>query len=332
MARLLPAAALVAFVAITLTSASRPATQQEPLLGPFTPISDYGKLCNASSDCQSGVCGYSCSSHDHNPMASTSCMCPCNDVDHDGPCCCGCLPAARYVPGGVGAVTTCPNAYAEDAPDGKQPQALATGNADTLYARLIEAGALEDEAVQWGDAANVTIETKYTGALYPGGKKFGQLCTTHAECELGICGTGCDCDSSIEKTCSCNAQAHFPAQVCGGCVRGKNATVGPCPVGVGIESTSMMVWVPESADAKVSPAYCTALELVARGVFADAVPKYIAACATGDNAAVGSAFRRANMSEPASVDALYAELVQLLCSWVPPEGGEKLNECRGQGA
>lgn len=259
-----------------------------------------------------------------------SCICPCNEVDRDGPCCCGCVSPASSTK----AVTACPHGDALNEEHRQPPlRPLPTGELRYIYPRLIELGALEDEATEWGDAKAVldANEVKYDGSLFPGGKPFGALCEKNSDCEFGICGKGCDCDSSIEKTCSCNCQSYFPVQVCGGCNRGKGdkgRVIGPCPKGVGIEQVGRtQVWIPSSPTAKVSPQFCTVVELMIRDPkWKHAMPFYPEACKVGGNAKVAQLFNGTDYNNHDDVERLYKSLENLLCSWKTPSG-ELLNEC-----
>lgn len=300
-------------------------------------IYDFGNRCEKNSDCNSGICGSSCSARDESPFATTSCICPCNAEDRDGPCCCGCVSSASPTQ-----AVACPAGDSQNEKGEPAYRALPAGEVRYFYARLTEAGALEGEAVEWGDAKLVgdAHQVKYDGSLYPGGKQFGELCEKNSDCALGICGFGCECDSALEKACSCNAPSHFPVQVCAGCNRGKHDTgkkIGACPKGVGIEQLGRtQVWQPSPTSAKVSPAYCTIVELAVRGdpKWSKAISQYPEACRRGDNAKVAELFNGTDYQSKEQVEKLYSSLLSLLCSWNPPPGtggavnGTKVNQCK----
>lgn len=149
------------------------------------------------------------------------------------------------------------------------------------------------------------------------------------ECEWNICGTGCDCDSTVEQRCSCNAQSGFPFRVCGGCNRGigaKGTVVGACPLGVVISTfsgSSSSTWLPKEGE-KVTESYCIllAIEVEVNGLRIEgsgqAVPPR-ACVGEKPRAELWAAIKRAaaaekkGSSDPAAVDALFKKLAMAAC-------------------
>ena len=315
-----------------IKSTSQPITQQskstnqkianptcEPAIEPKA-LTDFGERCNSNDQCQSGVCGYSCSANDYNPFSTTSCVCACNSVDNDGPCCCGCVnKISPHHAISCAAISPPVFAYNSTSPN---KLVYPYGDFSYLYPRLTEANILNDDEVIVLSAKQAVIKLNYTGEVYPGAASFGTMCQKNSDCEFGICGTGCDCDSTIEKTCSCNAQSHFPVMTCAGCNRGKGAkgvNITACPTGVGIEqvdlttSTSPYIWLPQ-ANADVSVYFCTEVQLMMNDpVYGKYVPYYPDACQqSGIYKEVNKAFDKTNKNDPEQVEKLYSTLVKLL--------------------
>lgn len=337
-------AAILAFAALLAASTAAAADAKPsnatnstaaPPKAPRTvkPITDYGANCTKNEDCQSSVCATACTARSFTPFDRTKCVCSCPGST---PCCCGCVSSAASQGATSASVVACQPGDA--APVGSEGglRALPDDDIDYFYARLVEAGALTEASVLWGDAAGVIRERIHDGAQNAGGKPFGALCSDGGECASAICTNSCECDEQLEGHCTCLSATTLIAQSCAGCVWGpkspdfkpNDTTVGACPPGVEVDTLSnATVWVPASPTARVTPGYCTILQLVARDKkWAGYVPFQPPACDAGAGAKVGAAFKAANASDPASVKELYAKLLKLLCTWKPP-GGAKLSSC-----
>jgi hypothetical protein len=311
-----------------------------PALAPSAvSLVDYGTSCKSGSECLSGVCGTSCSVRDLLTQRTTSCLCPDNSNDlaalgalagfaglavstfAEPPGCCGCL---SYQPGKPAQLGVCPAAARskEDSkplsPLAKAP--LAKGTLTTLYARLAEVGAMDDELVEAGVPRTKYLRpSKHRGGINKtNGIPFGAPCSSHDECQFGICGTGCDC---VEEKCSCNCGSNFPFKTCGGCNRGEGlsgATVGPCPAGVNVTSfPGKPLWLPQQGENAVSLSYCViiALERKLHGAVFDA-PKI---CTDDpDRQWFWNALESANATDYATVEDLFESAAKRICK-TPPE-------------
>lgn len=335
--------ALVALLAATAAVAADAPYPKGPRV--HKPISDYGKNCTDGSQCQSGICGNACVARSFSPFDTEECICPCASeaAEESGgvppSCCCGCAFVSQSG-GAAPSVSACQagdavalNATAPEGAPVTGLKALPDDDIAFFYARLKEAGALTQASVEWGDAVGVIRERIHDGAQHAGGKPFGTPCARGSDCASGICTTGCECDEQLDEHCTCLPAATFPMQVCGGCIMqnqgGNGTTVGPCPRGVEVDylEGGVTLWVPSSPDARVTPAFCTVIELLQRDPkWKGYVPFYPPACNRGAAAAVGKAFKEVNTSDPSSVKALYGKLLKLICTW-KPRGGAKLAAC-----
>ena len=72
-----------------------PPPPPSPPLAELVPLSDWGTTCTRNADCESQVCGHTCSALDFDPYSSTSCTCPCVAPTL---CCCGCILVNNYRP------------------------------------------------------------------------------------------------------------------------------------------------------------------------------------------------------------------------------------------
>jgi hypothetical protein len=301
----------VALVCAALAACGRGAAGQ---------LVDYGKSCNSGSDCKSGVCGTSCSARDLMTQRTTSCMCPdnTNDTFAEPAGCCGCL---SYQPGKPAQLGVCPADHARSEEDSTPLKPLAKGTLTTLYARLAEVGAMDDELVEEGMPRLVLRESKHSGGIKnANGIPFGAPCSRHEECQFGICGTGCDCDSTVEEKCSCNCVSNFPFKTCGGCNRGEGlsgATVGPCPAGVTVTHfPGKPLWLPNNGDLAVSLSYCViiALERKLQGAVFDP-PKI---CTDyPDRSLMWKAIEGANVTDYNTVEDLFESLAKRICKTLP---------------
>jgi len=305
-------------------------------------IPDYGEPCSTGAQCASGICGTSCSKRDWRPTVTTSCLCPTNTGERPG--CCGCLARDLNRPAGAPAVlAACPpgDATAVGLVPGVEISlppysTLPRGTLKSLYARLDELGAMDDELVQAGAPQKYLKQVAYappsaaTGADGGGSKRllpFGAPCSRNDECEWNICGTGCDCDSTVEARCSCNAQSGFPFRVCGGCNRGigpAGTVVGACPLGVTISTfggSASSTWLPGEGE-EVTDSYCIllAIEVEVNGLriegAAQVPPR--ACVGTPPRAELWAAIKRVAAAEkkrgdPAAVDALFKQLAMAAC-------------------
>ena len=282
---------------------------------------DYGASCKGGAKCASGVCGTSCSARDMGTQFTTSCLCPRNrnaTWAEPAPGCCGCL---SYQPGKPAQLSVCRPDQTRSEQDATPLPQLAKGTLKTLYARLAEVGAMDDELVEAGvPRSKYLIESKHSGGINNAdGNRFGAPCSSHEQCQFGICGTGCDCDSTIEEKCSCNCVSNFPFKTCGGCNRGeglKGATVGPCPAGVIVTSfPGTSLWLPGKGEA-VSLSYCIliALERKVNGaVFA--TPE--GCTGSQDRKQVWDAIDGANAPDYATVEKLFELLAKRICETPP---------------
>jgi hypothetical protein len=261
-------------VCTTTTSAAATKTLAAVVYAAKVGVPDYGDACKKGSDCASGICGTSCSTRDWRVARSTSCMCPTNEPERAG--CCACLSYDPSAPQGSPIVMqACPagHASAEEPHNDTACATPARGSLEAVFMRLDLIGAMDDELTEEGAPKKHIIEVTFDPKNEAGlakGLPVGAPCREHTDCSFGICGIGCDCDSEVEKECSCNSVSNFPFKTCGGCNRGRGglgATAGPCPVGVEITTFKAAdggsTWLPREGE-QVSVNYCILIALEAK--------------------------------------------------------------------
>ena len=171
--------------------------------------SHFGDPCDDDEQCDSGMCCTSCSSEEG------SCVCPCSDRgelgSQNGPwngqfpvgkCCCGTLLRGDQ------------------------------GVQSSKFLSKVRKATCNDHQSIFTSLEDYKMKPFSATSPFKMLKQFADPCDTYADCDSGICATGCDCDNTlldIPQSCSCNCPQRYPNKSCGAFVVGANPKLQYCP-------------------------------------------------------------------------------------------------------